>query len=211
MSDTVQAAEKRAGSAAIRTGSLVVPTVVFALYLMHAAAAALLLLAGCRVYALTGGSTAEAASAAVAAFACAAALGTVFTGVRARAISGPMGLLAVAQAGFGLSAILSILLFRAARSGYLALWPGLGEPAAGSFALRLVLGLALFALPMASYCASPPLLARLVTSRPEGVGLGLGFSFGLSLAGSALGLRSRSEEHTSELQSLAYLVCRLLL
>src|SRR2546425_8821776 len=31
------------------------------------------------------------------------------------------------------------------------------------------------------------------------------------LPGSALAARSRSEEHTSELQSLAYLVCRLLL
>src|SRR2546425_8176711 len=30
-------------------------------------------------------------------------------------------------------------------------------------------------------------------------------------AGTAQGIRKRSEEHTSELQSLAYLVCRLLL
>src|SRR2546425_6537623 len=31
------------------------------------------------------------------------------------------------------------------------------------------------------------------------------------VVGTAFGLRVRSEEHTSELQSLAYLVCRLLL
>src|SRR2546425_7907957 len=36
-----------------------------------------------------------------------------------------------------------------------------------------------------------------------------GFRCGIKLAG--VGIRSRSEEHTSELQSLAYLVCRLLL
>ena len=188
MSDTVQAPGMPVGGAVIRTGSLVVPTIAFAVYLTHAAAAAFLLVAGCRVYALTAGFTAQAASAAVAAFACAAAFGTVFTGVRARRISGPMGLLAAAQAGLGLITVLSILLFRGARTAYLALWPMLGEPAAGTFALRLALGLALFALPTAIYCASPPLLGRLVTSRPEGVGLSLGFSFGLSLAGSALGL-----------------------
>src|SRR5205823_8253644 len=33
----------------------------------------------------------------------------------------------------------------------------------------------------------------------------------IGLAGTLLGLIARSEEHTSELQSLAYLVCRLLL
>src|SRR2546422_564575 len=97
MSDTVQAPGMPVGGAVIRTGSLVVPTIAFAVYLTHAAAAAFLLVAGCRVYALTAGFTAQAASAAVTAFACAAAFGTVFTGVRARRISGPMGLLAVAQ------------------------------------------------------------------------------------------------------------------
>src|SRR6266404_8651923 len=34
---------------------------------------------------------------------------------------------------------------------------------------------------------------------------------GAERAGSSVGQRGRSEEHTSELQSLAYLVCRLLL
>src|SRR2546422_10360248 len=139
MSDTVQAPGMPVGGAVIRTGSLVVPTIAFAVYLPRAAAAAFLLVAGCRVYALTAGFTAQAASAAVTAFACAAAFGTVFTGVRARRISGPMGLLAVAQAGFGLITVLSILVFRAARTAYLALWPMLGEPAAGTFALRLAL------------------------------------------------------------------------
>src|SRR5205823_13797183 len=33
----------------------------------------------------------------------------------------------------------------------------------------------------------------------------------IELAGKTLGFETRSEEHTSELQSLAYLVCRLLL
>src|SRR5262245_42264843 len=123
MSDTAQAAGRPAGGAAISTGSLVVPTIAFAIYLTHAAAAAFLLVAGCRVYALTAGFEAEAAGAAVAALACAAAFGTVFAGVRARRMSAPMGLLAVAQAGLGLVTVLSILLFRAARTGYLALWP----------------------------------------------------------------------------------------
>src|SRR5687767_15689200 len=38
-----------------------------------------------------------------------------------------------------------------------------------------------------------------------------GGSRGIDDVGQALGRRMRSEEHTSELQSLAYLVCRLLL
>src|SRR5436309_3303827 len=126
MSDTVQATSRPAGAAVIRTGSLVVPTIAFAIYLTHAAAAAFLLVAGCRVYALTAGFAAESASAAVAALACAAAFGTVSAGVRARRISGPMGLLAVAQAGLGLATVVSILLFRVAREGYLTLWPVLG-------------------------------------------------------------------------------------
>src|SRR2546425_12639203 len=45
-----------------------------------------------------------------------------------------------------------------------------------------------------------------VWRRPEAARLArLAWAFGLTLAG------ARSEEHTSELQSLAYLVCRLLL
>src|SRR5438093_9747700 len=107
MSETAQAPAQPAGGPVIRTGSLVAPTIAFAIYLTHAAAAAFLLVAGCRVYALTAGFAAESASAAVAALACAAAFGTVSAGVRARRISGPMGLLAVARAGLGLAPVLS--------------------------------------------------------------------------------------------------------
>src|SRR2546425_8932371 len=46
-----------------------------------------------------------------------------------------------------------------------------------------------------------------VIARPPGVPLGQGGLY----RGFAVGPRPRSEEHTSELQSLAYLVCRLLL
>ncbi|MEK7282317.1 MAG: hypothetical protein AAB249_00775, partial [Acidobacteriota bacterium] len=68
------------------------------------------------------------------------------------------------------------------------LWPVIGGTAAGAFTLRFALALALVALPAALCCASPPVLARLIATRPEGAGLSLGFAFGLSLAGSALGL-----------------------
>src|SRR3712207_8931137 len=44
-------------------------------------------------------------------------------------------------------------------------------------------------------------------------GVGIGFLFGVLFVGGALGklFCGRSEEHTSELQSRQYLVCRLLL
>src|SRR5205823_13281252 len=47
------------------------------------------------------------------------------------------------------------------------------------------------------------------TTKELGKGTGLGLSVSKGLAEANAG--SRSEEHTSELQSLAYLVCRLLL
>src|SRR2546423_8327435 len=46
-----------------------------------------------------------------------------------------------------------------------------------------------------------------VAASPDGLTLAVGAAHGGSLAA----LVDRSEEHTSELQSLAYLVCRLLL
>ena len=36
----------------------------------------------------------------------------------------------------------------------------------------------MFALPAALYCATIPILSRLITARPEGAGLSLGFAFG---------------------------------
>src|SRR5205823_8234347 len=52
---------------------------------------------------------------------------------------------------------------------------------------------------------------RLRQARREGIGLRVRSRSHLSLRGSGRAGVGRSEEHTSELQSLAYLVCRLLL
>src|SRR2546425_5396745 len=52
-----------------------------------------------------------------------------------------------------------------------------------------------------------PQMSRLVTEKDELIVFG---SAGVQVSQQGLGL-GRSEEHTSELQSLAYLVCRLLL
>src|SRR2546425_8905491 len=49
------------------------------------------------------------------------------------------------------------------------------------------------------------------TVRAESSGEGQGATFTVSLPIPTFQLDGRSEEHTSELQSLAYLVCRLLL
>ncbi len=180
------AAESRTGSPP-SGGALVAPTVAFALYLTHAAAAAILLVAAFRVYSFTAGFTSAAAGAAVAVLAIAGAAGASFTGLRCRQAPSPMALLALVEAGFGLAAVLSAGLFGAARALYLVLWPVLGRSSAGGFALRLLLAAGMFALPAALYCATTPILARLIASRQDGVGLGLGFSFGLSLAGAGLG------------------------
>src|SRR2546425_7612631 len=51
----------------------------------------------------------------------------------------------------------------------------------------------------------------LFRSRPRGRGRGCRRRRGGLRAGTPAASRRRSEEHTSELQSLAYLVCRLLL
>src|SRR3989441_10998608 len=55
-------------------------------------------------------------------------------------------------------------------------------------------------------------VAHLINADASEIALATNTSHGLNLAARALPLQpSRSEEHTSELQSLAYLVCRLLL
>src|SRR2546425_2277898 len=53
----------------------------------------------------------------------------------------------------------------------------------------------------ASRSAEPPISSAITEIRP----------FSLSTQAPVIALEMRSEEHTSELQSLAYLVCRLLL
>src|SRR5205823_12188421 len=64
--------------------------------------------------------------------------------------------------------------------------------------------------------ARPPLrLLDAAARQPRGAAADLGDALPLAaarrLAGGAAHARYRSEEHTSELQSLAYLVCRLVL
>src|SRR5439155_15031312 len=169
-------------------GAFVVPTVLFALYLTHAAAAAILLVAAFRVFSLTAGFTSGAACPAITVLAIAGSLGAALAGVRSRHAPAPLALLALTEAGFGLAALVSVGVFRVARALYLVLWPVLGHSPVGGFALRLLLAAGMFALPAALYCATIPILARLISARPEGAGLSLGFSFGLSLAGGALGL-----------------------
>ena len=186
-SRSAEAAAKPAG-AAISRGGLAVPTVAFALYLAHAAAAGLLLVAACRIVSLTAGFTSGAWGALVSVLALAGAAGAAFAAVGCRRAPSPMALLALVEAGFGLAAILSVAIFRVGRALYLLLWPVLGHTGVGGFTLRWFLAACIFALPAALYCAAIPILSRLIATRPEGAGLSLGFSFGLSLAGAALGV-----------------------
>src|SRR3712207_7139250 len=58
-------------------------------------------------------------------------------------------------------------------------------------------------------CARLPSAAR--EPAAEGLGQGRGGGHGRHLGSSTGGVTARSEEHTSELQSRQYLVCRLLL
>jgi spermidine synthase len=188
MSETDTAGAASPAGSRLSVGNLFLPTVAFALYLGHAAAAAILLIVGHRIFSLTAGFTAQAASAFVAVVAICCATGAVFVGRPARWAARPMALLALLMAGLGLSTAVSAGLHGMARAGYLVLWPALGGSEAGLFLLRFILALALVGLPAAFFCASPPVLARLIATRPEGAGLSLGFAFGLALAGSALGL-----------------------
>src|SRR6266850_2220290 len=186
-SASARAADSPTGAALVR-GALVVPTVLFALYLTHAASAAILAVGAFRVFSLTAGFTSGAACSAITVLAIAGALGAAFAGVRSRHAAAPMALLTLTEAGFGLAALASVGIFRVTRALYLVLWPVLGHSTVGEFGLRLLLAAGMFALPAALYCATIPILSRLITARPEGAGLSLGFAFGLSLAGSALGL-----------------------
>ena len=188
MSESGQTGTTSPAAARLTVDGLFAPTAAFALYLAHAAAAAILLIVGHRIFSLAAGFTAQAASAFVAVVAISCATGAVFAGRRARWAGNPMALLALLMAGMGLATAVSAGLYGAARAGYLVLWPALGGSEAGLFLLRFVLALALVALPAALFCASPPVLARLIATRPEGAGLSLGFAFGLALAGSAIGL-----------------------
>src|SRR5262249_41272819 len=88
----------------------------------------------------------------------------------------------------GLAVVLSIGLFRAARSLYLLLWPSFGQSLAGGLALRFLLAAGMFALPAALACVPAVVLSRVIAARGDGMGLGLGLSLGLSIAGSALGV-----------------------
>ncbi|MFQ5877147.1 MAG: CDC27 family protein [Acidobacteriota bacterium] len=169
-------------------GTVVVPTMAFGFYLLAAAGGGLLLISGLRLLRLSVGWTAEATLAAVAAVGAGAAVGAFWGGLVAERTARPCALLAVVQAGLGLAAFLSVPLFHAARSGYLALWPLLGGSAAGTWGLRLQLALALLVLPSLCFAAMPPLMARLVVPRHRGSGIGVGFSSGLTLLGLALGL-----------------------
>src|SRR3712207_8775972 len=57
-----------------------------------------------------------------------------------------------------------------------------------------------------------PRVSKVLTSLPVGERVGIAFSGGLDTSVAVAWMRDRrSEEHTSELQSRQYLVCRLLL
>src|SRR2546425_7628044 len=57
----------------------------------------------------------------------------------------------------------------------------------------------------------PTLFRSVLESLPDALGLGYAGASHKNCKGIFKGIINRSEEHTSELQSLAYLVCRLLL
>ncbi|MEE9472201.1 MAG: tetratricopeptide repeat protein, partial [Gemmatimonadota bacterium] len=96
-------------------------------------------------------------------------------------------MIAVLQAGFGLSVLLAPILFRLAGHAYLVLWPLLGGTAAGAFALRFLHAVTLVSLPAALFFAMPPFLSRLIVPREPGSAIGIGLSSGLALTGLALG------------------------
>src|SRR2546425_12625764 len=97
-SASARAADSPTGAALVR-GGLVVPTVLFALYLTHAAAAAILAVGASRVFFLTAGFTSGAACSAITVLAIAGALGAAFAGLRSRHAAAPTALLAPPAAG----------------------------------------------------------------------------------------------------------------
>jgi spermidine synthase len=167
--------------------SLLIPTLLFGLYLMAASSGGVLLLAGWRVFSLTAGETSAARLAAVAAIALGAVIGGTLSGLRAPLVTRPGTRLALLQAGLGLAVAASWGLFRLSRSGYLLFWPVLGGTELGIWCARFVLAVALF-LPSASlFVAMLPMVARLIVAGRQGLGIACGFAFGLTLAGLALG------------------------
>jgi tetratricopeptide (TPR) repeat protein len=168
-------------------GALVVPTLIFGIHLTISAAAGALLFVGLRAFSLTAGSTAATACAGLAAVALGASAGALLGGLRAERSSYPVAGLALLQACFALASVAAPVLFRGARAAYLVLWPLLGGTGVGSWGLRVILALALLALPACIYASTPPFLARLISGRPEGSGLGLSFAFGLTFSGLAMG------------------------
>ena len=168
-------------------GGLLVPALLFGFYLMAAASGGALLAAGTRIYELTAGWTASSGLALVVTIALGAILGSSTAGRRAGRTAAPGATLALLQASFGLAVLLSVLLFRGARAGYLELWPSIGGSDAGAWGLRFVLALALLFLPATLFFGMQPMLARLIVAGRQGYGIACGFAFGLSLAGLALG------------------------
>src|SRR5438093_272833 len=166
-----------------RRGTLLLPTLLFGLYLMASAAGGVLLVVACRTFSLTAGYAAGSIFAAVAALAVGGAAGAALLGQGAYRAKAPFAVLALLTAGLSLAGLVAPLLFRVARAAYLLAWPLLGGTVAGSWGLRFLLALALLALPAALFCSMPMALARLMVCRPEGVGLSIAFSVGLTLAG----------------------------
>src|SRR5262245_49899046 len=112
-SASVQAPAAPARTVAPR-GSLVAPTIAFAVPVTDAAAGGILLVAALRVFGLPAGFTASASSAAVLVVAMMGAAGAAIGGLRCRQTSRPMTYLAVVQACFGIASLLSAATFRAA-------------------------------------------------------------------------------------------------
>src|SRR5881397_2853465 len=134
---------------------LVLPTLIFALYLMGAAAAGVLLVVGCRTLALSAGWTASAGAATVIAIALSASVGSALLAPRSDRTPTPAAILAVLFALFGTAALLSPFLLRWVQTLYLLLWPLVGGTAEGTWGLRLLLALTLLALPSAVAACVP--------------------------------------------------------
>jgi spermidine synthase len=167
--------------------SLLIPTLLFGLYLMAAASGGVLLLAGWRVFGLTAGVGSSARLAAVAAVALGGAIGGTLSGLRAPRVARPGTRLALLQAGLGLAAVAGWGLFRLSKAGYLLFWPILGGTEVGIWCMRFALALALFLPPACLFFAMLPMVARLIVAGRQGLGIACGFTFGLTLSGLALG------------------------
>jgi hypothetical protein len=168
--------------------SAVVPAAAIAaiaLYALGMAGAAILLLAGLAVLAVTTGWDAGSYSAAAAAVACGLALGHTFVSRRGGAAPGPGRLLALLTAATGLAALFAAVVMMAARPLHRALWPLLGGSAPGAWLLDVGLAAALFLLPTLCFAAMPGAFSRLLgADRPL---VNTGTTLGATFAGLALG------------------------